>query len=375
MWYQRKPDNYVDRTKGWEDISIPFSAELVTTQQKGEITHFYSGSENSYNGTDTKRGHEYWLREFKGMQKDGNNLVQAKDENGQSIANVYLANFNYPAAITSENGKSYTNTFLWDYYYQYSDAARQDKNTDTYQQDYYKESHTYADYGYSAAAKPYIIGFPGKTYYEFDLSGGFKAANTYQPIDQLDAQVITFASPEGTTIKVSDGEIADAIAANKADGYAFTPNYLGKPMAEGYYQLNGEGSSYEKVAGSGTPAAYPNAVPFRPYFTYTSNSGARTRSAEKIVFGQVDSSFGIKEHGDPTKDEAGTLNIYAKKHKIIVESALGYTTDVRIVNLAGITINAFTIEPGETVETRINTDGVYIVQPSEARFVKKLSVR
>ena len=363
MWYQRKPDNYVDRTKGWEDISIPFSAELVTTQQKGEITHFYSGSENSYNDTNTKRGHEYWLREFaNGGAADPDN------------ANIYVANFNYPAAETSGN-KSYTNTFLWDYYYQYSDAARQDKNTDTYQQDYYKEPHTYADYGYSAAAQPYIIGFPGKTYYEFDLSGGFKAANTYQPIDQLDAQVITFASPAGTTIKVSDDEIAAAIAANKADGYAFTPNYLGKPMAEGYYQLNGEGSSYEKVAGSGTPAAYPNAVPFRPYFTYTSNSGARTRSAEKIVFGQVDSSFGIKEHGDPTKDEAGTLNIYAKKHKIIVESALGYTTDVRIVNLAGITINAFTIEPGETVETRINTDGVYIVQPSEARFVKKLSVR
>ena len=81
------------------------------------------------------------------------------------------------------------------------------------------------------------------------------------------------------------------------------------------------------------------------------------------------------EHGDPTKDEAGTLNIYAKKHKIIVESALGYSTDVRIVNLAGITINAFTIEPGETVETRINTSGVYIVQPSEARYVKKLSVK
>jgi hypothetical protein len=48
---------------------------------------------------------------------------------------------------------------------------------------------------------------------------------------------------------------------------------------------------------------------------------------------------------------------------------------VRIVNLAGMTINAFTIEPGETVETRINNSGVYIVEPSEARFIKKLSVK
>ena len=47
MWYQRRPDSYVDLTKGWEGISIPFSAEVVTTQQKGEITHFYSGSPTS----------------------------------------------------------------------------------------------------------------------------------------------------------------------------------------------------------------------------------------------------------------------------------------------------------------------------------------
>ena len=371
MWYQRKPDNYVDRTKGWEDISIPFSAELVTTQQKGEITHFYNGSENSYNDTNTKRGHEYWLREFKGMQKDGNNLVQAKDENGQSIANVYLANFNYPAAGTSGN-KSYTNTFLWDYYYQYSDAARQDKNTDTYQQDYYKESHTYADYGYSAAAKPYIIGFPGKTYYEFDLSGGFKAANTYQPIDQLDAQVITFASPEGTTIAVSDEEIAEAIAANKADGYAFTPNYLGKPMAEGYYQLNAEGSSYEKVAGSGTPAVYPNAVPFRPYFTGA--SAARTRGVEQIVFNQGDSSFGIEDRRDPRSGEAGTLTITAEKGRIVVSSSLRYTTDVRIVNPAGVSLRTFTVRPGETIETPVLFSGIYIVRSEDGIYTKKLSV-
>ena len=63
------------------------------------------------------------------------------------------------------------------------------------------------------------------------------------------------------------------------------------------------------------------------------------------------------------------------RHLILVESALTYTTDVRIVNLAGMTINAFTIEPGETIETRINNSGVYIVEPSEARFIKKLSVR
>ena len=38
MWYQRMPDLYVDLTKGWEAVSLPFTAELVTTQQKGEMS-------------------------------------------------------------------------------------------------------------------------------------------------------------------------------------------------------------------------------------------------------------------------------------------------------------------------------------------------
>ena len=60
MWYQRIPtdEEYVDLTKGWQGISVPFTAELVTTNEKGEITHFYSGSDQSHNST-TKKGHEY----------------------------------------------------------------------------------------------------------------------------------------------------------------------------------------------------------------------------------------------------------------------------------------------------------------------------
>jgi hypothetical protein len=40
-----------------------------------------------------------------------------------------------------------------------------------------------------------------------------------------------------------------------------------------------------------------------------------------------------------------------------------------------MTINTFTIEPGETVETRINNAAVFIVQTTDGRYNKKLSVR
>ena len=358
MWYQRKPDLYVDRTKGWQDVSLPFTADIVTTHQKGEITHFYGSSST---------GHEYWLREFKG---------NIKPKEGKS--GVMTADFNRPAATgNSTDDKTVSNTYLWDYYYyERTDPRHLDLNTDEYQT-YYDSERSYPQYSRLQAGVPYLIGFPGITYYEFDLSGNWTTSTTaYPQPNQLEQQIITFASKPGETISVSD----QAETGVTKDKYTFTPNYLNRSFAPGTtntFVLNEEGSSYDAVPAASTEPSITvepvEVYAFRPYFTQSSAARSITRS---IVFSNDDSELkGVVEHGDPTKDEAGTLNIYAKKHKIIVESALGYTTDVRIVNLAGITINAFTIEPGETVETRINTSGVYIVQPSEARYVKKLSVK
>ena len=362
MFYQRTPELYVDRTKGWEGISLPFSAELVTTQTKGEITHFYGGSTDSYNGTNTKLGHEYWLREFKG------NLQQKKDDSDNVIDGVYTADFNWPAAGT-DGDKEYTNTFLWDYYYQYS--LQRDRNSDKYQT-YYESAHTHPDYGYSQPAQPYIIGFPGSTYYEFDLSGTWEPKNTYTTIGSLPSQMITFVSPKGTTIAVSDDEIGEAMTANKHDGYIFTPNYLAKDVEAGAYVLDAEGSSYKVTA-----AVYQS-VPFRPYFTAVPNpSRGSTRTVSQIVFGQSDTSFGVEEeHGDPRQNGFdGTLNIYAKKRKIVVESSLNYTADLRIVTPAGITVSTFSVEPGEIVEVRADFSGMYIVHTLDNKYIKKVAVK
>ena len=158
MWYQRKPEDqeFVDFTKGWQGISIPFTAELVTTDDKGEITHFYNTNDplqNSQNGT--KIGHEYWLRELNAIQ-----------EETVSETKVAKASFLYPDA--SSGSKTVTNTFLWDYYYENTDVHKQkDKNTDTYQT-YYNGNRDYAGYPLLASGTPYIIGFPGQTYYEFN---------------------------------------------------------------------------------------------------------------------------------------------------------------------------------------------------------------
>jgi len=347
MWYQREPDRYVDLTQGWEDVSLPFTADIVTTQQKGELTHFFSGSTT---------GHEYWLRGFEGnlQQKEGS---------------TYTADFLYPTATGSDEWKRVTNTFLWDYYYyETAEPHHQDYNKDIYQT-YYNEPRLYDRYPRLKAGTPYIIGFPGATYYEFDLSGTWSAATTANPNPaKLDRQVITFASAPGVTIHVSDYETADAVEANTKGDMSYRPSYMNREVAIGDYVLNSSGDAYVKASAAGTMQA------FRPYFTGTVAGSARTRGIQQIEFGQGDSSFGIEDRQDPRSGEAGTLTITAEKGRIVVSSSLRYTTDVRIVNPAGVSLRTFTVRPGETIETPVLFSGIYIVRSEDGIYTKKLSV-
>ena len=359
MWYQREPENYVEIewsndptpvriSKGWIGISLPFDAELVTTQTKGELTHFYDKQSDKFD-RGYESGHEYWLRRYEGgAPKEGD-------------ANIYEATFGYPEAAANE--KQYTNTFLWDYYYQYSGADRQDENTDDYQQKYYAASKTYTDYPYSQGGMPYIVGLPGSSYYEFDLSGSFVPAHSLDKVEALDAQIITFASPAGGIIGVSDQEMNSGIAASTHNGYVFTPNYLNATIDAGAYVLNAEGSSYE-LTDAQTPA-----VPFRPYFA-AAGSGVKEHGAPRatraIAFNSVETGLD-EEQTEPGEELKGQLHIFARRGRIYVKSGLLEATEVRIVNTAGSVVRVFTIQPGQTIETQTEP-GIYIVNK------KKLSV-
>ena len=374
IWYQRTPDNYVTTTftggekttLGWEGISLPFSAELVSTQDKGEITHFYSGSKESKNGTGTKIGHEYWLREFTGKSNK-----QAENSTD------YLANFEFPTSSANDADKIVTNTFLWDYYYEAKTGHNLlDANRDTYQT-FYKDSRTYPSYARLANGKPYIIGFPGNTYFEFDLSGNFSPANTagWSIEKNLPKQTITFASATGAAIGVSYDETVDGVT---RDGYTFKPTYLNDKLEAGTnsYVLASDGGSYDKVPAEGD--ATTPVVAFRPYFRAVASGGsAKPRQvAERIVFSSNDDSAFNFDENDPTEEEVdGTLTIYTKKGIIGVTSSLRSDTEVVIVNTGGLTIGAFTIKPGETIETPVPTTGIYLFRAAGGRYNKKISVK
>jgi hypothetical protein len=352
MWYQRMPDRYVSLTEGWETVSLPFTADLVTTQDKGEITHFYEGS-RTIEGSDAKIGHEYWLREYRGKKTDS--------------GDTFTATFNYPDATGSD--RQVDNTFLWDYYYSKNHVGDNnsgpDANTDTYQT-YYETGRELKTYPLLATATPYIIGFPGKTYYEFDLSGEWTAKNTATPAPaKLDKQTISFVSEPGFSIAITDDELANA--AIDDDGYMFMPNYMSTVVTGTSYQMVAAGNQFDQQTN-----AIP--VPFRPYFVPGSSSAPSTRAAQYIVFDSSDSSFAFDD--DSAEDKLGeSMVIRGGKHKVIVTSNLKHTADVRIFNVGGLCIANFNIEPGQTIEHPIYHDGVYVVHAAGGRYRTKLAVK
>ena len=237
--------------------------------------------------------------------------------------------------------------------------------------EYYNSSHTFEKYPLEQAGNAYLIGFPGQSYYEFDLSGKWSAQNTASPApDVLEKQTITFVSATGANIKVSDQEI---LAARNAavDGFSYIPNYMNKTFAAAgeSYLMNDNGDSYVKNVENATVGA------FRPFIvkaTATTRSESKDfKNVEQIEFDIKDTQFKPDEKMDRFD---GTLNIYGKKRMVVVESSLSYAVDLSIYTPAGVKVCTFSVPAGETIEQRVNTKGVYIVNSDDGQHVKKVIV-
>ena len=97
--------------------------------------------------------------------------------------------------------------------------------------------------------------------------------------------------------------------------------------------------------------------------------------AHSIVFSNETTRLEGDSDKDMDTDRQYNMNIYAKRKNIIVESNLRETAEVRITNAAGITVATFNIEPGETVKTRVDSEGIYIVYADNGRYITKLGVK
>ena len=352
MFYQRYPEDneFVDLSMGWQGISIPFTAEMVTTNEKGEITHFYDGSETSKNDTGSKIGHEYWLRQYRDISGvSGDEAIRT-------------ARFTYPTKSdgdvmqkTTQYNAAVTNKFLWNYYYDGS-HGQVDYHNDAYPGIYYSKAREYTDYPMLTAATPYLLGLPGKRYYEFDLSGKFEATTTALPYpNKLGKQTITFVSQKNTSIGVSDDELTDVTF----NGYSFKPSYTTQTIAANAnaYTLSATGASYDKVS-----TTLPTTVqPFRPYFAVEGNLAKEYKFETRSIRFTNDGIGDLNPDDDMGNGDTNGLEIYAKGRKIYTVSHLKENANIRIVNASGATLTTYVLEPGKKVITPITASGTYIV--------------
>jgi hypothetical protein len=209
-------------------------------------------------------------------------------------------------------------------------------------------------------------------YFEFDLSGNFEPQNRYNAtaIEKLPAQVITLVSNTGVTVNVSDTELQS----NKvtADSYTFMPSYLNEELTEGYV-LNNDGSAYTALSGSTTKKIQA----FRPFFTKTTaGTGGNAPAFHQITFSREIASLQDKDIVPDLSDNiAENINISSRRGKIVVTSEMRDEADVQIYTTSGMLIDSYNIKPGETIETRVNISGIYIVQTADGVYTKKLSVK
>ncbi len=359
MWYQRVPDIFVkDASNGWESISLPFTVQTVSTNQKGIITHFYEGS---------KVGHEYWLR------------TPSKVEVAESKTKILFKSLAKASAGDIAAGKgtdlTYSNSFLWDHYYSKNSQLDKNGNGDKYHAYYNygsgREPDVYKSYPFAAAAQPYLIGFPSDRYYEFDLSGQFEALTTvadanpvvnpdYLRPGHIGIQTITFVSDEyyhsdrDVTIGVSDLDYDTEVTVEDGN-YLFKPIYQVKKVNElgnSTYLLNETGTEFK------LNESEAKTTPFRAYFI-AQTGGAPVRSgshATALYLGYLGDQDDLEE----VATQSGLI-IYSQDMNICVESTLEYPTEVTIMTVAGKVLKQFTIQPGTKVSVPVNSRGVYLV--------------
>ena len=325
MWYQRTPEVFIDGTGGWEGLCLPFTAKMVSAHQKGEITHFY--------GHDNK-AHEYWLRapEKVETEDEKTHMIFACPKTGETgkyeVGNAFLYNYYY--SKVDDNGDSYWNSE----FNQSPNGNREQYNHGNY----YAGSREYEDYAYLTANVPYIIGFPGVRYYEFDMSGQFAPEHSDPDISKLEKQTISYVSGAGANIPVSD----DNPLQTTVDGYTYTGAFIGQDITNGYV-LNNAGSAFDTAT---------SVVPFRTYITKTPSA----QPAPKRIH------IGYQQEGaSPEKDMLHNLYIRGGKGTIHLESTLEVETKVTIHTLSGVLVKELYVLPGAKVNVPVQHQGVYIV--------------
>ena len=355
-WYVRKPLYYAENTTGaWEGICLPFTVQKAEASINGEITHFY--------GTEDLR-HEYWLR----------GLTEVKATNTVNAANATekSAIFQRPGAAEGDglfhvaNAETqeyeFYNTFFVDTYRNWS--YNEEKNS------YYNEPHTYSGYLPLTAGIPYVVRFPGKRYYEFDLSSKFYNSLLNK---KAAAQTVTFHAYGEASDKASRKAIVIPVTQNMGteniSGFSHRGTFAAQQVANGTLGMNDNGTAFVSASGSalastsGSALSHTTVMPFRTYMTPASQQ-AKVRSTDATKVIRISETTGIdriepEANGNDEDTPAGEYLLIRPigAHRVSIEST--YATQLKVFSTTGQLHRILDVQPGTATYSGF-PDGIYI---------------
>lgn len=352
-WYVRKPLYYAENTTGaWEGICLPFTVQKAEASINGEITHFY-GTEDLH--------HEYWLR----------GLTEVKATNTVNAANATekSAIFQRPGAAEGDglfhvaNAESHEyefhNTFFVDTYKAWS--YNEEKKS------YYNEPHTYSGYLPLTAGIPYVVRFPGKRYYEFDLSSKFYNSLLNK---KAEAQTVTFHAYGEASDKASKKAIVIPVTENMGteniSGFSHRGTFAAQQVGNGTLGMNDNGSAF--VSASGSALSHTTVMPFRTYMAPASQQ-ARVRSTDETKVIRISETTGIDRiepeangNDEDTPAEEYLLIRPIGAHRVSIEST--YATQLKVFSTTGQLHRILDVQPGTATYSGF-PDGIYIFGKSK----------
>ena len=364
-WYVRKPLYYAENTTGaWEGICLPFTVQKTEASLNGEITHFY-GTEDLY--------HEYWLR----------GLTEVNDANTANTVNAANATeksaiFQRPGAAEGDglfhvaNAETqkyeFHNTFFADTYEAWS--YNKEKNS------YYNEPHTYSGYLPLTAGIPYVVRFPGKRYYEFDLSSKF-----YNSLlnSKASAQTVTFHAYGAESNEASQKAIVIPITQNMGteniSGFSHRGTFAAQQVANGtLYGMNDNGTAFISASSSalastpGSALSHTTVMPFRTYMAPASQQ-AKVRSTDETKVIRISETTGIdriepEANGNDEDTPAGEYLLIRPigAHRVSIEST--YATQLKVFSTTGQLHRILDVQPGTATYSGF-PDGIYIFGKSK----------
>lgn len=376
-WYQRTPQlfrtvDYVGSTESttygnpsaWDGICLPFTATKVSAAVNGEISHFY-GALSKVKGADPATNdrtlhHEYWLTGMVGAV--GENATFARpsatdvtsDYEDESLFSTPGTKYNGAADEHASATYTYNNGFF---------PALDGHNSnpvgcyDEVNNPWYTTSHDYADYTYLTRSVPYVISFPGKDFYEFDLSGQwykdvYNPNHTHQYPET--SQTITYEA-HTATIRVSDDETKTTTIGSHS--------HMGTYMAYGSSgdimgALDGYGM---KNDGTEFNSGVTSVVPFRTYMNVASSA----RPHRVIINDTSNSIVEVDKPIEPDNEDGNSgvgpkFTMRLKGLKVIVTSTYDTLMPLSVYNSNGVLIRVVDVPTGETT-FQLPQPGVYII--------------